>query len=166
MALLWKSKNAFRDKTHKRATSIISAAFLILSLILPSTGQSAVQFEKRKLKLGSHTLTVEIADTPERTAHGLMFRKSLPEGTGMLFEFPDEQIRSFWMKNTFVPLSIGYFNSKKELIDIQDMIPAQSEMQNQFQTYVSKGPAQYALEVPKGWFFKNKIILGQKFSFP
>ena len=83
----------------------------------------------------------------------------------MLFIFPDEQPRSFWMKNTFVPLSIGYFNAKKELIDMIDMEPAQSEMQNQFPTYASKGPAQYALEVPKGWFLKNKIKIGQKFSF-
>lgn len=125
---------------------------------------TSLVFEKKKLQIGSQTVSVEIADNSEKSAQGLMYRKELKEGDGMLFVFPDEQIRSFWMKNTFVPLSIGYFNAKKELIDIQDMEPAESEMQSQFPTYVSKGPARYALEVPKGWFAKHKIALKQKFK--
>lgn len=154
MVLRWKSK---REK---------SSWFTILSisLLIPLLSQAEVKFEKKKFKIGNQTLIVEIADTNERTAQGLMYRKELPEGTGMLFIFPDEQIRSFWMKNTFVPLSIGFFNSKKELIDIQDMAPATSEMQMDHPTYASKGPAQYALEVPKGWFSKHKIRLKQRFS--
>lgn len=138
---------------------------LFLIFLVPLTLWADVKFEKKKLKIGSQTLTVEIADTNEKAARGLMYRKELPEGTGMLFVFPDEQVRGFWMKNTFIPLSIGYFNSKKELIDIQDMVPAQSEMQMDLPTYVSKQPAQYALEVPKGWFSKHKIKLKEKFSF-
>ncbi len=139
---------------------------LVLSILLPNFSIAAPHFDKRKIKLGSQTLIVEIANTPERSAYGLMFRRSLPEGTGMLFQFPNEEIRAFWMKNTFIPLSIGYFNSQKELIDIQDMAPAESEVQTQFPNYPSKGPAQFALEAPKGWFFRNKIHLGQKFSIP
>jgi len=142
----------------------MKAFLLSLILISPLALQAKVKFEKRKLKLGSQTLTVEIADTNEKTSQGLMYRKELPEGTGMLFIFPDEQVRSFWMRNTFIPLSIGFFNAKKELIDIQDMDPSLSEMQTDLPTYVSKGPAQYALEVPKGWFARHKIKLKQKFS--
>jgi uncharacterized protein len=123
-----------------------------------------ITFEKKKLKIGSQVLSVEIADTPERSAQGLMFRRDLPEGTGMLFVFPDEQVRGFWMKNTFVPLAIGFFNAKKELVDIQEMLPAASGIQVDFPTYNSKAPAQYALEVPKGWFAKHKIRLKQRFS--
>jgi uncharacterized membrane protein (UPF0127 family) len=138
----------------------------VLSLILLLTNLSLAEqtFAKKKLKLGGQVLNVEIADTPEKSAQGLMFRKELLEGNGMLFIFQDEQPRAFWMKNTFVPLSIGYFNAKKELIDIQDMEPAASAMQVNFPTYESKGPAQYALEVPKGWFSKHKIRLKQSFS--
>jgi uncharacterized membrane protein (UPF0127 family) len=116
------------------------------------------------LQIGNQTLIVEIADSPEKASQGLMRRKELKEGNGMLFIFPDEEIRSFWMKNTYIPLSIGYFNKKNELIDIQDMKPAESEMQTQFETYPSKGPAQFALEVPQGWFAKHKIVLKQKFK--
>lgn len=139
--------------------------FLFSALTSLSTFASNIQFEKRKIKLGTQTLVVEIADNNAKLAQGLMFRKSLPEGTGMLFVFPNEEVRSFWMKNTFIPLSIGYFNSNRELIDIQDMTPVRSEMQVDLPTYVSKAPAQYALEVPKGWFGKHKIKLKQKFSF-
>lgn len=142
-----------------------AALFSLFILLSPLFLKAEVRFEKKKIKLGNQILTVEIADTPERSAQGLMHRKVLPEGTGMLFIFPDEQIRSFWMKNTFVPLSIGFFNKKKELIDVQDMTPAQSEMQVNLPNYVSKGPAQYALEVPKGWFSKHGISLKQRFSF-
>ena len=130
----------------------------------PTLPGMVVTFEKKKLKIGMQTLEVEIADSRERSARGLMFRTSLLEGKGMLFIFPEEQVRSFWMKNTFIPLSIGYFNSKKELIDIQEMAASQSEMQEDYPTYVSKEPAQYALEVPAGWFAKHKITMKQKFK--
>ena len=138
-------------------------AFIILIISFQSFS-APLKFDKKKLQIGSQTITVEIADTPDKSAQGLMFRKELKEGNGMLFVFMDESVRSFWMKNTFVPLSIGYFNAKNELIDIQDMLPADSEMQTQLDTYVSKGPAKYALEVPKGWFVKHKIVLKQKFK--
>jgi uncharacterized protein len=147
----------------------MKAIFLTFVLLISSLSWSAgksVQFAKKKLQIGSQTLLVEIADTQEKTSLGLMYRKELKNGYGMLFIFPDEQVRSFWMKNTFIPLSIGYFNAKKELIDIQDMSPAGSEMQTHFPTYVSTGPAQYALEVPKGWFAKHKIGLKEKFKLP
>lgn len=140
------------------------AVLFSILLILPQLLWARVVFEKKKLKIGSETLSVEIADTQEKSAQGLMFRKELPEGTGMLFIFPDEKPRGFWMKNTFIPLSIGFFNAKKELIDIQDMAPAASSVQVSFPTYESKGPAQYALEVPKGWFAKHRIRLKQRFS--
>jgi uncharacterized membrane protein (UPF0127 family) len=137
--------------------------WILIILVFTSSLAFAVEFKTKKLSLGKQTLTVELAETEEQTAQGLMFRKELKEGTGMLFIFPSEELRSFWMKNTFVPLSIGFFNAKKELIDIQDMAPAASEMQTNFPSYQSKGPAQYALEVPKGWFAKHKIKLRDKF---
>jgi len=137
--------------------------WILIILVFTSSLAFAVEFKTKKLSLGKQTLTVELAETEEQTAQGLMFRKELKEGTGMLFIFPSEELRSFWMKNTFVPLSIGFFNAKKELIDIQDMAPAASEMQTNFPSYQSQGPAQYALEVPKGWFAKHKIKLRDKF---
>lgn len=136
--------------------------WLVASLC--SFGKPEVVFSTQKLKLGTQTLKVEIADTQELSSRGLMFRHKLPENQGMLFIFEGEQPRSFWMKNTFIPLSIGFFNSKKVLVDIQDMEPAKSEMDQNPKSYLSRSPAQYALEVNQGWFQKNKIKLGDRFE--
>lgn len=163
MVWLLKLRNEL-DRVFNMKSSLLFFSLIFLSSI-SFAANKAVKFEKRKLQIRSQVLSVEIADTQEKTALGLMYRKELKEGHGMLFIFPDEQVRSFWMKNTFVPLSIGYFNAKKELIDIQDMVPAGSEMQRNFPTYVSIGPAQYALEVPIGWFAKHKIQVKEKFRF-
>jgi len=112
------------------------------------------------------SITVEIADSPEKWEYGLMFEKNLPETTGMLFVFPSEEPRQFWMKNTFVDLAIGFFDSKLSLVSIQEMQKAKSEMENNLPTYPSLRPAQYALEVTKGWFTKNKIQVGDKLVLP
>lgn len=143
----------------KKTLVIIFILYTALSI-----AQTEVSFKKKKLKIGNQTLTVEVADTQEKAARGLMYRKQLKENEGMLFIFENEEPRSFWMKNTFIPLDIGYFNAKKELIDIQSMTPVTSELQTDIPTYPSKGPAQYALEVPKGWFEKHKIRLKERFS--
>lgn len=143
--------------------AIIIVGLLIFG-IFGNAQPPATIFSKKTLILGKQKLLVELADTPEKSAQGLMFRKSLPDGTGMLFVFADEQTRTFWMKNTFIALDIGFFNKKRELIDIQQMEPVASEMQKEVPTYTSRGPAQYALEVPKGWFSKHKIGLKERFS--
>lgn len=143
------------------------AAVFVSTLMLGfhcAFGAPDVQFGKKKIKVGGVPLTVEIADTPEKTSRGLMFRQKLDEGTGMLFIFPDEEIRSFWMKNTFIPLSIGFFDSGKKLVDIQDMKPVKSELESNPPSYLSAAPARYALEVPKGWFKKKKIKLGAELT--
>ena len=121
-------------------------------------------YKKKNIRVGTTSVNVEVADTQPLAEHGLMFRHELKEGNGMLFIFPDEEVRSFWMKNTFIELSIGYFDQNKKLVDIQDMKPVTSEMQTDLPVYPSKAPAKYALEVPKGWFERHKIKVGEKFS--
>lgn len=123
-----------------------------------------VSFEQSQIKVGSKNVTVELAKSPAQHEHGLMFRKSLPTDTGMLFIFGDEEVRYFWMKNTIIDLSIGYFDKNKVLVDTQEMA-ATSMMDEHPPAYPSAKPAMYALEMTKGWFAKNKIKLGQKFEF-
>ncbi len=129
----------------------------------PVFAQSQIHFETKKMKLGKAVIKVEIADTSERQARGLMYRRELKDGHGMLFIFPIERTQSFWMKNTFVPLDIGFFNQAKELVDIQQMDPVGSVMEIP-KSYVSKAPAKYALEVPRGWFARAKIEEGARFN--
>ncbi|HEY8272701.1 MAG TPA: DUF192 domain-containing protein [Pseudobdellovibrionaceae bacterium] len=120
-----------------------------------------ITFEKGKITLGGKTILVEIAKNHTQYERGLMFRKNLPENEGMLFIFDEEEIRYFWMKNTYIDLSIGYFDKKMGLVDIQEM-KAPSVLESRPPSYPSAKPAMYALEMKKGWFTKNKIKIGQK----
>lgn len=114
---------------------------------LPPPGHAWVIF-------GTDTVTAEVARTPEEREQGLMYRESLADGRGMLFVFPDSQVRSFWMKNTFIPLDIGYMDANLQIVDIQAMQPESEE------THTSAAPAMFALEVPLGWFEKEGIGVG------
>lgn len=126
--------------------------------------EQPIVFSKRKIKIDKLTIEVEVAETEVQHQHGLMFRKELAPDHGMIFIFKNEETRNFWMKNTFVDLSIGFFNKNKELIDIQEMQSVKTLVE-QPKTYQSKGPAQYVLEMPKNWFKKKNIKKGAKFEF-
>jgi uncharacterized membrane protein (UPF0127 family) len=142
--------------------------FVALALIVSAQNLFAadVHFDKKEIKINKVSLKVEIAENPAQHSHGLMFRKTLPDTEGMLFIFPDSDVRSFWMKDTFLPLSIGFFDEKKKLIDIQDMLPARSEMEVSPPIYNSSGSAKYALEVAKGWFARKKVKIGDQLEIP
>lgn len=107
-------------------------------------------------------IKVEIADDPEEQAKGLMNRERLGDDRGMLFVFPDEQIRSFWMKNTLIPLSIAYIDSEGRIIDLQEMKALDDEPPH----YVSAKPAQYALEVNQGFFDERGVEVGDRVELP
>lgn len=134
---------------------------IVQSILGVSFSKETPVFKTESILVGKTKLTAEIAETEDQRAHGLMYRTELKQGHGMLFVFETEQRLGFWMKNTFIPLSIGYFDSKGVLVDIQDMEPVKSEMEEP-KTYESAAPAKFALEVPVGWFKKNKIKLGAR----
>lgn len=113
------------------------------------------------LQIGAVQLEVEIADTAESRNRGLMFRNTLEQNQGMLFIFDKSEILSFWMKNTYIPLTIGFFDENQALIQIEDMdVPKTKNLP----LYQSDRPAQYALEVSRDWFKKHKISIGDKFT--
>lgn len=151
----------------KSLTAFCLSIFISFNIGAQSlTNPAPVKFDVEKIKLNSKKiLTVEVAKTEAQHAYGLMNRKSLPKNQGMLFVFEDEQIRNFWMKNTLMDLSIGYFDKDKALIDVQEMKAPASIMQEDLPIYPSRKPAMYALEMPPLWFTKNKIVLGNKFEF-
>ncbi len=103
---------------------------------------------------------MEIADDPYERSRGLMYRSHLPEDRGMLFIFPYPQRLSFWMKNTYVPLSIAYIGSDWVIREIYDLEPLNER------PVVSKYPAQYALEVNRGWFERHGVEVGDTVKFP
>ncbi len=139
--------------------------FFLISLCFfyQALAQDPIEFKKAKILLSGNTLVVEVADTNEKREHGLMNRTSLAENTGMIFIFDDERELNFWMKNTLIPLDIGYFDKHKTLIDIQSMQPS-SPMEMSPKIYPSKKPAQYALEMPINWFAKHKVKIGAQYK--
>ncbi|MBV2168102.1 MAG: DUF192 domain-containing protein [Bdellovibrio sp.] len=155
-------------KCLKRSKGLIAkivflSAFSFLFLL---TSAHAGEFKTRKIKLGPKTLVVEIAETPAQHERGLMFRESLGPDEGMLFIFKNEETRFFWMKNTLIDLSIGYFDKSGTLVDIQEMKSGKGIPEPQLASYPSAKPAKYALEMNKGWFDKNRIKIGSRLKFP
>jgi uncharacterized membrane protein (UPF0127 family) len=105
---------------------------------------------------------VQIADEPDEQATGLMNRTALGEDRGMLFVFSSEEDRSFWMKDTLIPLSIAYMDSEGRIVDIQDMKALDDDPPH----YESAEPARYALEVKKGFFAERGVEVGDKAELP
>ena len=112
-------------------------------------------------KSGVHVFAVEMAVTPEEQAKGLMFRKQLPEGQGMLFDFHREQPTSFWMKNTYVPLDMIFIRADGRILRIAENTVPLSE------TLVpSGGPVLAVLEVVAGTAKKLGIAAGDRVAHP
>jgi len=99
-------------------------------------------------------IKTQIARDDKSRAAGLMGVESMPKEEGMLFVFPDSDYRSFWMKNTLIPLSIAYIDKDYKIINIEDMNP------HSINGASSKAPALCALEMNKGWFNDNGIVVG------
>ncbi|MFO8042809.1 MAG: DUF192 domain-containing protein [Alkalispirochaeta sp.] len=112
--------------------------------------------EQVALPVGDHVFQVEIADTPESRQQGLMFREDLGPDEGMLFVFPDSQVRSFWMKDTPLPLSIAYISAEGRILEIRRMEPYSEEPVR------SRYPARYALEVNRGRFSEVGVTPGDE----
>lgn len=105
---------------------------------------------------GADTVVAEVARTPEQRAEGLMYRQELPDGTGMLFVFDENEVRSFWMQNTYVALDIAYLDPNLTVVDIQQMAPLTTD------PHESSAPAMFALEVRQGWFAERGIAVGAR----
>ncbi len=116
-----------------------------------------------QIEIGEAVIKVEIADTPEAWEIGLSGRSELAEGSGMLFVYKQAQILSFWMKDTTIPLSIGFFDANQVLLETKDMNPP-SQSSKKLPIYKSNRPALYALEVPQGWFKRHEIKPGMRFK--
>jgi len=106
------------------------------------------------------TIQAEVVATPKAREKGLMFRKELPDNTGMLFVFEDERDHSFWMKNTLVPLDILFIAGDKTVAGIIHEATPKSEKS------LSVGlPSRYVLELPGGFCARNNIHRGNQLDW-
>jgi uncharacterized membrane protein (UPF0127 family) len=110
---------------------------------------------------GSTRVSVELALTRDEQAHGLMWRNELDANAGMLFVFKREEDRSFWMKNTPLPLDIIYIDADSKVVSVAANTVPYSQT-----SLPSEGPAKYVLEVNAGYAKKHGIGPGTRVELP
>ena len=140
-----------------RTIAALAACLPLLIQPLPAAAQPGkpnMGLPTIKLTIGSATLTAEVAATDRHREVGLMNRFSLAPDSGMLFVFEAPRQLSFWMRNTYIPLSIAFIDANGTILNIEDMAPKDER------STLSAGPALYALEMRKGWFAQKGIAAG------
>lgn len=160
-ALLKLSRSPARLRNPNRLLQALAAA--VFALLIASAGATAAEVQPLEIvtKSGVHVFSVEIAKTDEERATGLMYRKELPEGRGMLFDFTPEQQVSMWMKNTFIPLDMIFIRSDGRILRIAENTTPQSE-----KIIPSGGLAKGVLEVIGGTAKKYGIEPGDRVAHP
>lgn len=133
------------------STAVVWAALPTTVNAQMNKGLPVVELTIKTAKLKAEV----VADNMTRSV-GLMNRFSLAPDHGMLFVFAQSEPLAFWMKNTFVPLSIAYVDGKGVIVSILDM-KAHDES-----TYPSGAPAMFAIEMKQGWFKEHGITAGDK----
>lgn len=141
----------------------IVAAAVIAWVSLSVAGVSAAEMQPLEIvtRSGVHVFTVEVAKTEQERATGLMYRKELAEGRGMLFDFSPEQPVSMWMKNTFIPLDMIFIRSDGRILRIAENTEPHSE-----KIISSGGLARGVLEVIGGTARKYGIQPGDRVAHP
>ncbi|MDI6760386.1 MAG: DUF192 domain-containing protein [Candidatus Brocadiaceae bacterium] len=134
--------------------------FILLVVAFYYTRSTTEGKELYRLKVAGKVITVELARTPREHGLGLMYRRQLLEDYGMLFVFPEEEHLTFWMKNTYIPLSIAFMSTDGIITQIESMEPLS------LSGHDSKERAKYALEMLEGWFERHNVKVGDKVELP
>ena len=139
--------------------AFVFSAFLALSAGFSQAAEKSVV--EIVTKTGVHSFSVEVVDNDADRAKGLMHRRSLPEGTGMLFDFHREQDVSFWMQNTYIPLDMIFIRADGRIHRIaENTVPLSLEQ------VPSRGPVRGVLEVIAGTSRKLGIAPGDRVAHP
>lgn len=135
-----------------RTFSIVKSCIGLVALLGLSVYLYATDFIE--LKSGEHQLLVEVALTPAQRSRGLMWRTEMPDNSGMLFILEAQSRQCFWMRNTYIPLSIAFLDEHFKILQLNDMTPLSEEL------HCADQPAHFALEVNQGWFEQRHIQVG------
>jgi uncharacterized membrane protein (UPF0127 family) len=144
-----------------RSADVMRSMRVPLVLVLLAVPTWVMAGELQPLEIASqngvHPFVVELAITPEEKATGLMFRRELPEGQGMLFDFQVDQNVAFWMKNTYVSLDMIFIRGDGRILRVAENTEPLSERQ-----VPSGGPVRAVLEVVAGTAKKLGIAPGDR----
>ena|SRR5690242_11785861 len=150
-----------RTAKSVRMRSLAAIGFIVTLLLAVSSRAADNSVLEIASKSGVHTFTVEIADTEAAREKGLMYRRALPEGTGMLFDFHQEQEVAFWMQNTYIPLDMIFIRGDGRILRIAENTEPMSTRQ-----IPSGGPVRAVLEVIAGTSRKLGIAPGDRVAHP
>ena len=142
-------------------TILAMAAAAYLVVLLPAARGAELQTLEIASKTGVHVFSVELAVTDEERERGLMFRRSVPESTGMLFDFKRDQEVTMWMKNTYVSLDMIFIQSDGRIRRIAENTETES-----LKIIPSGGPVRAVLEVAAGTARKLGIEPGDRIASP
>jgi hypothetical protein len=133
----------------------------LLSCASPSggTGNSATDRSSREpehawVVFGADSIRAEVARTESERARGLMFREVVPDGTGMLFVFPQPEIQGVWMQDTYVALDAAFIDDAYTVSGIEPLEPGDTTVK------YSERPVLFVLEVPRGWLEAHGVEVG------
>jgi hypothetical protein len=110
------------------------------------------------MKIGDVEARVELALSDEDKSHGLMFRPRMSADDGMLFAYDADAHRSFWMKNTLIPLDIAFFRSDGTFVNVVETPTAKDPRRDTPPTAAGEAPVRYVLEMNLGWFRKKGLV--------
>lgn len=138
-----------------------AAAFVVLALLVRPAAAADKGTLEIVSKTGVHVFAVEVVANDADRAKGLMFRKELPEGQGMLFDFQRDQEIAMWMKNTYIPLDMIFIAADGRIHRIAENTEPLSE-----RIIPSGGPVRGVLEVIGGTARKLGIAVGDRVAHP
>jgi len=125
----------------------------------PKAGQGHLQFLREDGSVAV-SITIEVADAPEARVRGLQERWSLPELHGMIFIFDVPEVQKFWMHNTPLSLDMIFVDENRRILNMAESTTPMSK-----QTYSSKGPAKYVVEVKAGFSKRHGIEEGMRIQW-
>ncbi len=141
-----------KSRSYRRCAFCIRGAALAgLILWMASAWAQQPLLPTIKLSAGIYVIQAEVASTTATRSQGLMRRKSMAQGAGMLFLFDQSAAHCMWMKNTLIPLSVAFIDERGEIVNIADMQPLDEA------THCAMRPVRYALEMNQRWFNKRGI---------
>lgn len=133
---------------------VVKLWILTCLLSLPALLQADTGVEYLRLDIQGQQLVVEVALSPEQRSRGLMERLEMPANAGMLFILDPQPRQCFWMRNTYIPLTLAFLDENFTLLQLNDMQPLSDEL------HCADQASSFALEVNQGWFEQHEIEIG------